>query len=52
MTKPILPKSETTTKEGRIFASVILWFFVALILGTVAGVWVKLFWLGWVLAGR
>lgn len=33
---------------SRIAAQVVIWFFLLLVLGTVFGVWVKLFWLGWV----
>jgi hypothetical protein len=41
----------TGKKQGVLMGATISWFAVALILGTVLGVWIKLFWIGWVFAG-
>jgi hypothetical protein len=38
-----------TEKDSRIFASVIIAWFMTIILGSLTGFWIKLFWLGWVL---
>ena len=38
------------TKEAKVFASVIMWFFLALFLGTILGGWIKFYWIGWVFA--
>lgn len=40
---------EKKDRAGEIFASIILGWLVFIVLGTLTGVWVKLFWLGWVL---
>ncbi|MCC6192270.1 MAG: hypothetical protein IT318_24830 [Anaerolineales bacterium] len=45
------PARRPPSPEARLFASVILWFIVLLVLATAAGIWYKLFWLGWVLGG-
>jgi hypothetical protein len=37
-----------TTPEARRLAVVLTWFLLFLIVGTLPGVWIKLFWIGWV----
>ena len=37
------------SKASAVFAYVVIGFFLTLIFGTLAGVWIKVFWLGWVL---
>lgn len=38
------------TRESKLAASIVMWFLLLLILGTILGVWVKLYWIGWVFA--
>lgn len=33
---------------GEVMASVVMWFIAIIVLGTLAGLWVKWFWLGYV----
>lgn len=43
-------RAKYRSREGAIFASVVMWWFFAIVFGTLTGVWIKLFWIGWVLA--
>lgn len=38
------------SREAEVAASVTVWFLLLVILGTAAGVWIKWFWIGWVMA--
>ena len=38
-------------QEGRALALAVMWFLTLLIMATMAGMWYKIFWLGWVMAG-
>jgi hypothetical protein len=42
------PESAQTTPEARQLTLVLMWFLLFLIVGTLLGVWIKLFWIGWV----
>ena len=36
------------TKDARLAAAIVMWFILLLILATIGGVWLKVFWFGWV----
>ena len=44
-----MPHKEPT-REAKLFASIVVWFLLALMLGTIVGGWIKLYWIGWVFA--
>lgn len=48
----VLPKRvhQEVSPEARLFGNVIMWFGVVFVLGTFGGIWIKLFWMGWVFA--
>ena len=50
--RPTVPPAprRTPSPEARVFSSVIMWFIVLLVLATAAGIWYRVFWLGWVVA--
>lgn len=39
------------SNEARQMATILMWTILTLILGSLAGVWLKLFWLDWVFMG-
>lgn len=45
-----VPGPETKLTQAGWFAAVIMWFIVVFVLGTIGGIWIKLFWMGWVFA--
>ena len=47
--RPHAPKPEITP-EARQLTLVLMWFLLFLVVGTLAGVWIRLFWMGWVFA--
>lgn len=44
------PDTQPTPEAKRQAATVVMWFVLSLGMGTIAGIWIKLFLLGWVLA--
>jgi len=41
---------QANDKDSQVVAQVVLWTLLIIILGTLLGAWVKIFWIGWVLA--
>jgi hypothetical protein len=48
--KPRAPKPDITpsTPEAKRLAVALAWFLLFIIVGTLLGVWIKFFWMGWV----
>ena len=42
-------EEKKSDKAGQVFANIILGWIVFIFLGTLTGIWIRLFWLGWVL---
>lgn len=43
------PVNWEVSPEARMFGNIVMWFLVLLVLGSAAGIWIKVFWMGWVL---
>jgi len=50
MNKPVERRGEKTIEMARVFTAVIMWFGTAFVIGTIGGIWIKVFWMGWVFA--
>jgi len=37
------------SNSGDLFANLIAWWLVIMVFGSITGIWVKFFWIGWVL---
>jgi hypothetical protein len=44
------PNTKQTNKSGEIFAWLVVGPILLVIIGTLIGIWIKFFWIGWVFA--
>jgi len=46
-----MQNKKPVSDEAKLMATIFMWSILILVVGSVLGVWVKFFWLGWVFAG-